>query len=249
MGRTRTRRAAASAALAAALAVVITTLPPAAAESRTGTTASSGAATATKPIDPRTPQPPQLPRNFRGKGKWIVRDLGITVPFTWEGKNGDSQMTAGGPQYPIWFTNLIYRNTLYTITFKWPGLNLHSCSRIPGFNLNTVNRFLEGSRFVGRETLHLNKPRQVNHWRVGVVLPQRPPGLHLRFPLALADVYVDQRNRGTFRQLLQFGLQNLYDPELDEWAKMDSFVHKPGKVKLPAECATPGTQGSASKRS
>nr|WSX53412.1 hypothetical protein OG409_33525 [Streptomyces sp. NBC_00974] len=43
-----------------------------------------------------------------------MRDLDITVPFTWEGRDGDSQMTAGGPQYPIWFTNLIHHGTLYT---------------------------------------------------------------------------------------------------------------------------------------
>ncbi|SCK41838.1 hypothetical protein [Streptomyces sp. WMMB 322] len=249
MGWTRTRRAACSAALATVITVSVTALSPAGAEKRAAPAPSSVAAAAEQPGGSKTPQPPQLPRNFRAKGKWIVRDLGITVPFTWEGKNGDSQMTAGGPQYPIWFTNLIYRNTLYTITFKWPGLNVHPCSQIPGFNLRTLNRFLAGSRFVGRETLRLNKPRHVNHWRVGVVLPERPPGLELRFPIALADVYVDERNRGTFWQLLQFGLQNLYDPELDEWAKLDSFVHKPGKVKLPAECAAPGTQASSSKRS
>lgn len=93
------------------------------------------------------------PRDFRGKGKWIVRDLGITVPFTWQGRDGDSQMTAGGPQYPIWFTNLIYRDTLYTLTYKWPGLNEHPCSRIPGFNLEALNQGFENARFVGPETL------------------------------------------------------------------------------------------------
>ena len=86
------------------------------------------------------PRPPRLPGNFRGKGRWIVRDLGITVPFSWEGRNGDSQMIAGGPKYPIWFTNLIYHGTLYTLTYKWPGLTEHPCSRIPGFDLDGLNR-------------------------------------------------------------------------------------------------------------
>src|ERR1051326_7590181 len=54
----------------------------------------------------QAPPPPQLPANFQGKGRYIVRDLGIDVPFTWEGRDGDSQMVAGGPGYPIWFTNL-----------------------------------------------------------------------------------------------------------------------------------------------
>jgi hypothetical protein len=248
MGWTRTRRAAASTALAGLVAVVPATLPPADAAPRTGTGTGTAGSTKTAPssgtvtakrLDSPTPRPPRLPRNFRGKGKWIVRDLGITVPFTWEGKNGNSQMIAGGPQYPIWFTNLIYKNNLYTLTYKWPNLNVHPCSKIPGFNLRTLNQALKKSRFVGRETLDLNRQRRVNHWRVGLVLPKRPPGLFLRFPIALGDIYVDQRNRGTFWQLLQFGLQNLYDPELDEWAKMDTFEHKPGTVTLPARCSQP----------
>ncbi|WP_314174001.1 hypothetical protein [Streptomyces winkii] len=238
MGWTRTRRLAASAAFAGVIAIVPVAVPSASAGTRAGAAQASGTVEAERPASD-TPPPPRLPRNFRGKGKWIVRDLGITVPFSWQGKNGDSQMTAGGPQYPIWFTNLIYRNTLYTLTYKWPGLNVHSCSRIPGFSLNQLNQALKSSRFVGRETLESNPRRHVNHWRVGVVLPKRPPGLHLRFPIALGDIYVDQRNRGTFWQVLQFGLQNLYDPELDEWLKMRTFEHKPGKVTLPRRCQSP----------
>ncbi|WP_141743625.1 hypothetical protein [Streptomyces abyssalis] len=209
------------------------------ADSRTGNTPSFETTSAQLLNPEKTPKPPQLPRNFRGKGKWIVRDLGITVPFTWEGRNGDSQMIAGGPQYPIWFTNLIYRNNLYTLTYKWPNLTKQPCSKIPGFNRELLNDKLKTSRFVGREILQRNPKRFVNHWRVGVVLPERPPGLFLRFPLALGDIYVDQRNRSTFWQVLQFGLQNLYDPELDEWAVMNSWEHKPGKVTLPARCPAP----------
>jgi hypothetical protein len=238
MGWTRTRRAAASAALAGVIVIVPAALPPVDAGTRTGTTPSFETAAA-KGLSSHKPRPPRLPRNFRGKGKWIVRDLGITVPFTWQGRNGDSQMTAGGPQYPIWFTNLIYRNTLYTLTYKWPGLNVHACSKIPGFNLRLLNQKLKTSRFVGREILQRNPQRHVNHWRVGVVLPKRPPGLFLRFPFALGDIYVDQKNPSTFWQVLQFGIQNLYDPELDEWLVMDTFKHKPGKVTLPRRCSPP----------
>lgn len=238
MGWTRTRRVAASVVLAGVIAVAPAALPSAGAETRSGNTSSSESAAAEQPGS-KTPRPPLLPRNFRGKGKWIVRDLGITVPFTWQGKNGDSQMVAGGPQYPIWFTNLIYRGSLYTLTYKWPGLNEHSCSRIPGFDLNDVNQAFKGSRFVGRETLERNPRRHVNHWRVGVVLPKLPPGKFLRLPLALGDIYVDQNNRSTFWQVLQFGVQNLYDPELDEWLVMDTFEHKPGKVTLPRRCDPP----------
>ncbi|MGW0795020.1 hypothetical protein [Streptomyces sp. NPDC002692] len=175
-----------------------------------------------------------------------MRDLGITVPFTWEGRNGDSQMVAGGPQYPIWFTNLIYRGSLYTLTYKWPGLTEHPCSQIPGFDLDRLNQAFRGARFVGREILQRSPARYVNHWRVGVVLPELPHGKHLRLPLALGDIYVDQKDRGTFWQVLQFGVQNLYDPALDEWLVMNTFAHRPGTVRLPPRCSPPPlTQGRA----
>ncbi|MCX5441308.1 hypothetical protein OHB53_08795 [Streptomyces sp. NBC_00056] len=100
-----------------------------------------------------------------------------------------------------------------------------------------MNQALRGARFVGPEILQHHPDRHVNHWRVGVVLPKRPPGNFLRFPLALGDIYVDQKDRGTFWHVLQFGVQNLYDPELDEWLVMDKFEHKPGTVMLPPRCS------------
>ncbi|WP_420077896.1 hypothetical protein ACN6AT_00035 [Streptomyces sp. JL4002] len=240
MGWRGTRRAAAPAALAAVVALVLAAPPPAGATPRTAADTPSGpAAAAGRQFAPPTPPVPRLPRDFRGKGKWIVRDLDITVPFTWEGRGGDSQMTAGGPQYPIWFTNLIYRDTLYTLTYKWPGLTEHDCSRIPGFGLEDLNKAFEGARFVGPETLRRTPERRVNHWRVGVVVPQLPPGNYPRLPLALGDIYVDEKDPGTFWQVLQFGVQNLYDPELDEWLVMDTFEHRPGTVTLPRRCEPP----------
>jgi hypothetical protein len=219
--------------------LILAAPPPAGSAPRTGIVQSFGTVAARQDTSP-TPPPPRLPRDFRGKGKWIVRDLDITVPFTWEGRDGDSQMTAGGPQYPIWFTNLIYGDTLYTLTYKWPGLTEHPCSRIPDFTLEALNQGLEKARFVGRETLRrTHTQRHVNHWRVGVVLPQLPPGNYPRLPLALGDIYVDEDDRGTFWQVLQFGVQNLYDPELDEWLVMDTFEHRPGTVTLPQRCEPP----------
>jgi hypothetical protein len=188
-----------------------------------------------------TPRPPHLPRNFRGQGVWIVRDMGITVPFSWRGRDGNFRMVAGGPDDPIWFTNLIWHNTAYTLTYRWPNVTDHRCHRVEGFfNLHLLNQAFKTGRFVGRETLHQRgQRRQVNHWRVGLVLPNLPPGIFLRFPIALGDIYVDRQNRGTFWQVLQFGFQNLYDPELDEWLRMDTFRHKPGQVGLPARCPPP----------
>lgn len=238
MGLKGARRTVTSAALAAVAALALAAPPPAAAVPGTATAPSSATAAVGREASPK-PSPPRLPRDFRGKGEWIVRDLGITVPFTWEGRGGDSQMTAGGPQYPIWFTNLIHHGTLYTLTYKWPGLTEHPCSRIPGFDLESLNGLLAKSRFVGPETLRRTPQRKVNHWRVGVVLPELPPGNHPRLPLGLGDVYVDENDRSTFWQVLQFGVQNLYDPELDEWLVMDTFEHRPGTVTLPRRCEPP----------
>jgi hypothetical protein len=63
----------------------------------------------------KDPPPPQLPRRFRWTGRYVVPDLidprtgkrGITVPFVWWGENGNTQMIAGGPNDPIYFTNFI----------------------------------------------------------------------------------------------------------------------------------------------
>ena len=169
-------------------------------------TAADGSASAER-ARPQDPAPPRLPANFRARGRWVVRSLGITVPFTWRSENGNSRMVAGGKHYPIWFVNLIYHNRLYTLTYKWPGVDDHRCVLVPGyFTRNMLNEALRGSRFVGREVLQGNPDRRVNHWRVGLVLPEAPPGNHLRFPFALADVYVGQGNRSRWWQLLQFGV-------------------------------------------
>ncbi|MET8355449.1 hypothetical protein [Micromonospora sp. NPDC005171] len=54
-----------------------------------------------------------------------------------------------------------------------------------------------------------------------------------------AQAYVDQRDSTRWWQVLQFGLQNLFDPELDEWFTMDTFDHRPGEVTLPDRCPPP----------
>jgi hypothetical protein len=198
----------------------------------------------TLPARPATPRPPLLPANFQGKGRYIVRDLDVDVPFTWQGSNGDSQMIAGGPQYPIWFTNLIYRNTLYTLTFKWPNIPLNPnrrCDKVGSFSRQTLNDMLRTSRFVGPEILQGMQDRYVDHWRAGVVAGSTRPGKALRFPIALGDIYVDQKDPGQWWQVLQFGLQNLFDPQLDEWFTMTTFSHRPGKVTLPARCPPPAS--------
>jgi hypothetical protein len=218
------------------------------------TAADSGGTQAAK-----SPRPPRLPRNFSTKGRYIVRDLDVDVPFTWEGSGGDSQMIAGGDQYPIHFTNVIAGGFLYTLTYKWPGIARRPCSRVGPFTLAELNTFLASSRYVGVETIEDSKPRRVHHFRAGVVWEPPPevlppalitpvggsPGGEgeptLRLPLMLGDFYVDAKDPTTFWRVLHFGLQNLYDPQLDEWMVMNTFSHRAGTVTLPDECETPPT--------
>jgi hypothetical protein len=194
-----------------------------------------------------TPPRPRLPANFRGTGRWIVADLGMNVPFSWQSRNGNSQMIAGGPRYRIWFTNLIYDNTLYTVTYKWPKLRLdpdRTCDKVGSFSLRDFNNLLRTARFVGPEILQGTPDRYVDHWRVGIVLGQTRPGPAIRAPFALGDVYVDQTDPSEWWQGLQFGFQNLYDPQLDEWFTMTTFSQRPGTVTLPRTCSRASQLGN-----
>jgi hypothetical protein len=232
LGRTLT-----SAAAAAGLTVAAVVMPGRAGAGPPGRSTLAGV---TRPATPATPRPPVLPASFQGTGRYIVRDLNVNVPFSWQGRNGNSQMIAGGPQYPIWFTNLIYRNTLYTLTYKWPNIPLNRnrrCDKIESFGRQTLNSLLKTSRFVGPEILQGVPDRHVDHWRVGVVAGSTRPGKAGRLPIALGDIYVGQTDPGQWWQVLQFGLQNLFDPQLDEWFTMTTFSRRPGRVTLPVNCA------------
>jgi hypothetical protein len=62
------------------------------------------------------------------------------------------------------------------------------------------------------------------------------PGLALRIPILIADFSVDASDSTKFWQVLHFGFQNVYDPNLDEWITMQKFSDQPGTVALPSEC-------------
>jgi len=190
------------------------------------------------------PPPPHIPRNFTWTGRYEVPDLDVDVPFTWTGTDGNMQMIAGSPDDPIYFTNLIYDGFLYTLTYEWPGIERRPCSPIGPFTLHDLNTGLAGARFVGPETLERKEPRQVNHFRAGVVVDVPPelisiPGVpNLRLPLMSGDLYVGRDDPTKFWQVLQFGIQNLYDAEQDEWIRIHKIEETPGDVELPDECAT-----------
>jgi hypothetical protein len=240
MTSTRLRRTLICTAAIGLITATLTTLGPANAPQFSRTALAS----LTVPAGPTTPSPPQLPANFQGQGRYIVSDLGVNVPFTWQGSRGNSEMIAGGRRYPIWFINVIYRNTLYTVTYKWPNIPLNPrrrCDKAGAFSRQDLNNGLKTARFVGAEILQGTTDRRVYHWRVGLVAGSTRPGKELRFPLALADIYVDQKDPSQWWQVLQFGLQNLYDPQLDEWFTMTTFNHRPGTVTLPPTCPPPAS--------
>ena len=150
------------------------------------------------------------------------------------------QMIAGGKDYPIYFTNLIYDEKLYTVTYKWP----HTVPPLPddcvclgGLPLDELNRCLANARYVGAAILTGNQPRQVNHFRVSVAFGDPEPTPHpFRVPIMQGDFYVDREDSSKFWQVLHFGWQNALDPAFDEWAIMETLKSIPGEVVLPVEC-------------
>ncbi len=152
-------------------------------------------------------------------------------------------MVAGGPDETIHFTNLIYDGELYTLTYTWPAIPRRECSHVGPFTLEQLNAGLAEASYVGEETLHGQADVRVNHFRSVEVLDlpaglvsDLDEGIPLRVPLMAGDVYADADNPEVVRRLLHFGLQNLYDPNLDEWILIDEVSDQPGTVELPAEC-------------
>lgn len=190
------------------------------------------------------PQPPFLLQNFSWCGHYFVPDLNLDVPFTWNANNGNIQMIAGGPDYPIWFTNLIYNGFLYTFTYKWPGLvGVQKCDRLFPFTIDDLNTIFASTSFVGPEIIIQNdRCISVNHFRLSIALPRAPPGNHFRLPITSADIYVDIHNPSKIWKILHFGFQNLYDPNLDEWIIINKFKDVAGEVILPPECPLPNIE-------
>jgi hypothetical protein len=193
--------------------------------------------------DTKAPSPPQLPRNFHGTGTYVVKGLDVEVPFTWDARDGNMQMTAGGPGDPIWFTNVISDGVLSTLTYTWPGIDRRPCSKVGPYTLAEFNQGLAKSSYVGPEVLLKPTRRNVNHFRVALVyeppaevIPPLGGGVQARIPLMSGDFYVDRKDSTKFWQVLHFGLQNIYAADLDEWMIMDSFTRGPGTVELPEEC-------------
>ncbi|MCA9858824.1 MAG: hypothetical protein KC438_03840 [Thermomicrobiales bacterium] len=192
-----------------------------------------------------SPAPPRIPEDFTWEGNYVVPDLGIEVPFIWTGNGGNFQMTAGGAGDPIHFTNLIFAGELYTLTYTWSGVPKMPCSHVGAFTLDDLNEGFAEASFVGKETLHRDSDYEVNHFRsVGVLelsqdlLGAAADGIPIRVPLMAGDIYVDAGNSEQIRQLLHFGLQNLYDPNLDEWIFIEQSSTASGDVTLPDECTT-----------
>jgi hypothetical protein len=188
------------------------------------------------------PPPPQIPRDFQWEGRYFVKDLGVNVSFSWQGNDGDTQMIAGSEEEAIHFTNLIYHDQLYTLTYKWDQIvppGPVKCVCLGQLPLETLNQCLNSSRFVGAETLAHTRHPFVNHFRVSVAFGFASVDPALRFAAMQADIYVERRNPSRIRKMLHFGYQNILDPALDEWLEVDRIKNKPGDVTLPPECSPP----------
>ncbi len=186
------------------------------------------------------PRPPQLPRDFQWEGRYFVKDLGYNVSFSWQGKEGNIQMIAGSEAEAIHFTNLIYHDQLYTLTYKWDKIvppQPVKCVCLGQLPLDTLNQCLASSRFVGAEILAHAKHPLVNHFRVGVVFGAASVDPAIRFPVIEGDIYVERHNSKRIRKMLHYGYQNIFDPALDEWLEINRIKNKPGEVTLPDECS------------
>ena len=197
-----------------------------------------------------SPPKPQFPENFKWEGRWIVKDLGIDVSFSWHGNNGDLQMTAGGEDETIHFTNLIYDGYLYTYTLKWPGvippLEDDNCLCLGKLTREVLNECLTNSRYVGAEVLLEEEEHYVDHFRISVVLGEDESIPHaIRAPIMEGDFYVDQEDSTRMWKVLHYGFQNLLDPALDEWAVMQKFEDTPGGINFPIECEDKCTENES----
>lgn len=141
------------------------------------------------------PAPPRVPRNFRWKGRYLVKDLGVDVPFSWQGKDGNLQMIAGSNgEDAIYFTNVLFDNELYTVTYRWPGIVLPDpvpCVCLGGLTLEKLNGCLSTSRYVGSEILADRSVKLANHFRISVVLGDtelKPDPV--RIPIMQGDFYM-----------------------------------------------------------
>lgn len=230
-----------------ALIVVAALLSGAACSGSSGDPADGTATTAATAPD-ADPSPPQLPADFTWTGRYTAPDLDVEVPFTWNANDGDFQMIAGGEDQPIHFTNIVHDGNLYTLTYKWPDVPRMPCSPVGPFTLDELNAGLADASFVGAETLEDREPRDVFHYRSASALEVPTEALGLpddapvaRVPIMSGDIYVDREDPAVIWKLLHFGVQNLYDVDLDEWIVIDEVSDAPGEVSLPQECADAST--------
>ena len=192
---------------------------------------------------PQDPAPPRLPANFRARGRWVVRSLGITVPVHLAQRERQQPDGRRGQALP----DLVCEPDL-----PQPALHAHlqvARGRRPPLRPGPGLLHPEHAQR-GPARIAVRRPRgPAGQTRTAASTtggsasscPRLPPGNHLRFPIALADVYVGQGNRSRWWQLLQFGFQNLLDPELDEWGMLDRFRLEPAPVSLPNRCPPPST--------
>lgn len=188
------------------------------------------------------PVPPRVPDDFVARGEWVTPSLNITVPFLWQANRGNMQMSAGVEGSETRFDNYIYNDRLYSWTRAWPGPFDSQCIDAGNYTLSQLNDALSKMHYVGPEVLLGQTNRYVHHWRGAIPTAECGPGKYFRLTLIEADIYTDQKT-GAIWKMLHNGPHNLYAPDLDEWAVLESWsFENDDAVILPPMCTVPPTE-------
>jgi hypothetical protein len=192
----------------------------------------------------KVPQIPTTEFTWKGTFRANGAKLGepsVTAPLIISGKKHEGffnlYMQQGSETDPkIWVENLIYKNSLYTITHRWhrevPEGIRGVCFKSPGISVRDLNGILKSSRFVGPEIVD-DKP--VNHFRSSCLSS-------IAFGLIkvniFSDIYVPQDSSYPWVRWLQFGDGVSLDLHDDEWFLFDRYKHTADHIELPAACVS-----------
>lgn len=197
---------------------------------------------------PEKEKVPQIPTTdftwkgtFRANGK-TINDPPVFAPLVIRGKQGKHSfnvyMQQGSKTDPdIWVENLIYNNSLYTITHRWhrelPDGIKNVCFKSEGISVDDLNGILKSSRFVGREIVD-DKP--VNHFRSSCLSSIFYGLIKVNI---FSDIYVPPGRSYPWQRWLQFGDGVSLDLHDDEWFLFDHYKKTSDDIELPLACEKP----------
>ena len=226
-------------------------------------TGGHGAGDAAEPHG-RSPRPdssgeikkPQIPTdNFEWNGtfrvpggeKPVITDL--TIRGLWQDAYFNLYMQQGFAGGEYWVENLIYRDHLYTITHKWPGVDFPVtgvCYKSHNaITVHDLNGILASAQLVGLEKID---GTPMNHFRASclsrsqivIVLNGITVPLTVPIPVSIfSDIYVRPDRSHPFERWLQFGDAVGLSRHHDEWFFFEDQHRYPPEIQLPAQCLWP----------